>query len=133
MAGIDGKLARKTKRKVERMLKHASREHLEKNKFQERSSVVTLAFDSSSESADDSSNQDASADEMTSPYKRGRINVVTQTVNATLDRTKISDRKAMMVMAATAQSLGHDFEEIPISRSSIRRFRQQHRTTDTKN
>ena len=69
---------------------------------------------------------------MTLPKKRGRINVVTQTVSATLDRTKVSDRKAMMVMAATAQSLGHDFEEIAISRSSIRRFRQQHRTIDAK-
>ena len=69
---------------------------------------------------------------MTSPYKRGRINIVTQTVSATLDRTKISDRKAMMVMAATAQSLGHDVKEIAISCSSIRRFRQQHRTIDAK-
>ena len=111
MAGIDGKLARKTKRKAERMLKHASREYLEKTKFQEWSNVVTLAFNSSLESADDSSNPEASADEMTSPYKRGRINVVTQTVSATLDRTKISDWKAMMVMAATAQSLGHNVEK----------------------
>ena len=127
------KLARKTKQKAERMLKHASREHLEKTKFQEPSTVVTLAFNSSSESADDSSNQKASADKMTSPYKRGRISVVNQTVSAILDRIKISDRKAMMVMAAPAQSLGHDFKEIAISRSSIRRFRQQHRTTDAKN
>ena len=132
MAGIDGKLAQKIKRKAERMLKHAFREHLEKTKFQERPTIVTLAFNSSSEFADDSSNQKASADEMTSPYKRGRINVVTQTVSATLNRTKISDRKAMMVMADTAQSLGHDVEEIALSRSSIRRFRQQHQTTDAK-
>ena len=69
---------------------------------------------------------------MTSLYKRGSINVVTQTVSATLDRIKISDRKAMMVMAATAQSLVHDVEEIAISRSSICRFRQQHRKTDAK-
>ena len=38
----------------------------------------------------------------------------------------------MMVMAATAQSLGHDVEEIAISRSSIRRFRQQHQTIEAK-
>ena len=38
----------------------------------------------------------------------------------------------MMVMATTAQSLCHDVEEIATSRSSIRRFRQQHRTTDAK-
>ena len=46
MTGIDGKLTRKTKRKAERMLKHASRKQLEKNKFQERSTVVTLALES---------------------------------------------------------------------------------------
>ena len=44
MAGIDGKLARKTKRKAERMLKYASREHLEKTKFQERSTVATTCI-----------------------------------------------------------------------------------------
>ena len=76
MASIDGKLAPKTKRKAEKMLKHASKEQLEKTKFQERSTVVTLAFNSSSKSADDSSNQEASGDKMTSPYNRGRINVV---------------------------------------------------------
>ena len=70
------------------MLKHVPREQLEKTKFQERPTVVTFAFNSSSESADDSSNQEASCDEMTSPYKQGRINVVTQTVSATLDRTR---------------------------------------------
>ena len=111
---------------------HAFRKQLEKNKFQEQSTVVTLTFHSSSESADDSSNQEALDDEMTSPYKRRRINVVTQAVSATLDRTKISDRKAMMVMEAAAQSLGHNVEEIAISCSSIGRFRQQHRTTDAK-
>ena len=38
----------------------------------------------------------------------------------------------MMLMAATAQSLGHDVEEIAVSHGSIRRFRQQHQTTDAK-
>ena len=38
----------------------------------------------------------------------------------------------MMVMAATAQSLGHDLKEMAISRSSMRCFRQQHRTTKAK-
>ena len=35
MAGIDGKLAHKTKPKAKSMLKHASTEQLEKTKFQE--------------------------------------------------------------------------------------------------
>ena len=64
--------------------------------------------------------------------KRGKINVVTQTVSATLDRTKISDRKAMMIKTDTAQSFIHDVEKIAISRSSIRRLRQQHRTIEAK-
>ena len=73
MTGMDIKLARKTKRKAKRMSKHASREQLETNKFQEQLTVVTLEFYSCLESAEDSSNQEASADEMTSPYMRGRI------------------------------------------------------------
>ena len=56
-----------------------------------------------------------------------------QILSATLDRTKISDRKAMMVLPATAQSLGYDLEEIELYQSwLIRRFRQQYLTTDAK-
>ena len=49
MAGINGKLTRRAKRKAESTLKHASREQLEKTEFQERSTIVAFAFNRSSE------------------------------------------------------------------------------------
>ena len=40
-----------------------------------------------------------------------------------LDRTKLSDRKAARVLAATLKSLGYDLENVCISRATIRRNR----------
>lgn len=58
---------------------------------------------------------------------------VTPELCGALDRTKMSDRKAMMVVTATAQSLGHNVEDIALNHSSIRRLRQQHRTVGASN
>jgi hypothetical protein len=46
-----------------------------------------------------------------------------------LDRTKVSDRKATLVIATTAKELGHDISEFNINRSSIRRSRAKQRKT----
>ena len=46
---------------------------------------------------------------------------------AALDRTKVTDREAPHLLAATADALGHDIQELPLSRSSIRRARMQYR------
>ena len=46
---------------------------------------------------------------------------------AALDRTKMSDRKAMMVVTATARSLGQNVDQIALNRSTVRRLRQRHR------
>ncbi|GBO21153.1 hypothetical protein AVEN_169102-1 [Araneus ventricosus] len=47
---------------------------------------------------------------------------------AVLDRTKVSDRKAVFVVAETARSLGYEVDEITLSRSSIRPERMKHRS-----
>ena len=47
--------------------------------------------------------------------------VVSQDLVMALDRAKISDRQATIVVAATASSLGHEIDNITLSRSSIRR------------
>lgn len=57
------------------------------------------------------------------PTKRARKNIVSPELAATLDRTKLSDRKATFVLAATARSLGNDIQDLTINRSSIRRAR----------
>jgi len=56
--------------------------------------------------------------------KRARKNVVTTHVAAALDRAKVSDHKAALLLTAAAQGLGHDTKDLNINRSSIRRHRQ---------
>ena len=53
--------------------------------------------------------------------------VITPKLAAALDRTKMSDRKAMFVISETAQSLGHNVNTLSISRSSIKRHREEQR------
>ena len=53
--------------------------------------------------------------------------MLTPTLCAALDRTKMSNRKAMMVVTATAQSLGQNVDQIVLNRSTVRRLRQRHR------
>ncbi|KAG0721150.1 hypothetical protein GWK47_047038 [Chionoecetes opilio] len=55
-------------------------------------------------------------------------NVITPSVAACLDRTKMTDRGAVYVLSAAAHSLGHDVSELNINRSSIRRHRRKYRT-----
>ena len=58
-----------------------------------------------------------------SKAKRGRMDIITPELATVLDRTKISDRKAVFVVAETAKSLGHDIKEVSLNRSTIRRKR----------
>ncbi|KAK2707759.1 hypothetical protein QYM36_015456 [Artemia franciscana] len=58
--------------------------------------------------------------------QRGRKVVVTLQLAATLDRTKMSDRKAMFIISETAKSLGHNITDLALNRNSIRRLRMKH-------
>lgn len=60
--------------------------------------------------------------------KQNKQIVISPGLTATLDRNKVSDRQAMMVVAETARTLGHDVGPLVLSRSTIRRERQKHRT-----
>ena len=51
--------------------------------------------------------------------KRGRKVALTPTLAAALDRSKLSDRKAMYVLAETAKSMGVDINSLALNRSSI--------------
>lgn len=53
--------------------------------------------------------------------------VLTKNVTSALNRSKVTDRQAVHLLAATAHSLGHSVDEMTISRSSIRRMRITHR------
>lgn len=43
--------------------------------------------------------------------KRAKKQIITPILAATLDRTKICDRNATMVLVSTAKSLGHDVSD----------------------
>jgi len=45
----------------------------------------------------------------------------------TSDRANVSNRNATFVLAAMAQSMGQDLNNIALNRESIRRARRQHR------
>ena len=55
------------------------------------------------------------------------MNIVTPSLAAALDRTKLSDRKAAFVLTEAAKSLGHNVEELNINRFSIHRHQESHR------
>ena len=59
-------------------------------------------------------------------------NIFSSEVTSTLDRVTVSDRAATFIIAATANSLGHDISRAPLSRSSIRRERLVNRTACAK-
>ncbi len=59
--------------------------------------------------------------------KRGRKQLCSPSLASALDRTKVSDRNATILLASTAVSLGENIENYVINRSSIRRFRIKHR------
>ena len=58
---------------------------------------------------------------------RRPASIITTGVAAALDRTKTSDRNATYVLAAAAQSLGHNPADIAINRESIRKARRKNR------
>ena len=51
---------------------------------------------------------------------------MTPSVAVALDKTKLSNRKIIYVLAATAQSLGHSIDELKINPSSIHREREEY-------
>lgn len=64
-------------------------------------------------------------------YCRGSEEVVTEKLSVLLDRCSISDRDAVRIISATAEALGHDPQNLIISKSAIRLRRQQFRQQRT--
>ena len=58
--------------------------------------------------------------------KQGK-ELLSKAVMSALDRTKVSDRNAVYLLASTAHSLGHDVNDLPLSRSTLRRSRSETR------
>ncbi|XP_050526288.1 uncharacterized protein LOC126897009 [Daktulosphaira vitifoliae] len=57
--------------------------------------------------------------------QRGTIDIMTVKLSSALYRCKISDRDAVHIIIAVAESLGHDVNDIIVNRSSIKRHREK--------
>jgi hypothetical protein len=147
MAGEDKVFAKKAEQKVSRLESEKKRSEKSKTQIAELFSTEELEFSSSESDGSSGSTTDTNVDESDNQLalspkikrKRHRKNVtsslVTKHVAMALDRTKVTDREAPHLLAATAHALGHGIEDLPLSRSSIRRARLQHReagSTDIK-
>lgn len=126
MAGLDLVLAAKEERARQRVQSQKRRQD-KANKQPGPSLNVAVLTSSSTSSNDDESDETEAVFANQPPPKRAKINIVTPSLAAALDRTKMSDRKAVFVLAEAAQSLGHNIEELNINRSSIHRHRESHR------
>lgn len=67
----------------------------------------------------------------TSNVSRGHKHFITERVVSALDNAKVSDGKAVHLIIAVAEALGHRVEELVINRSSIRRIRTKIRQEES--
>ncbi|KAK2719576.1 hypothetical protein QYM36_005147 [Artemia franciscana] len=128
MVGVDETLACKEKRVSEREQQTLKRRQQTENIQQIEASTAELTTSGSEISAaEDVDSEGAVGGSRTRKRKRGRKAVVTPELAAALDRTKVSDRKAVFVIAETAKSLGMTIDQLALNRDSVRRLRAKHR------
>jgi hypothetical protein len=154
MGSIDTKLARKEDRRQQRVAAHEVKKSKEVNRYMTESKTVQLsesniALVASTSSDDDFSAETALPSKIMKPSKS--INpeissaetvllpkimrpskIISPEISSALDRSKLSDRNAVYVLAAAAQSLGHDPQKLVINRESIRQARREYRETIAK-
>lgn len=121
MANVDNELILKEDRKRKREVEQEARLQTELGR---KKQLTVVELGSSNSSSDESSELEHSFSHTGRKTKRTQKHIVTPALVMALDRTKMSDRSAVMVLAATASSLREDIDDIVISRSTLRRQRR---------
>ena len=132
MAGRDMSLAAFEDRKRKRNEMKKKQENREKDR---KKCVQTAEFEDycSSDLKDDLSSEECSSEAPCPSKKKAlekKINskqIATSEVATVLDRVKVSDRKATMIIAAVTKHLDNELEEVTLSRSTVRRARKSKR------
>lgn len=129
MGYVDTQLAVMESRIAQR---REQQESQRKRAADEASTCINIVeLESSLSTSGDDTSEDEYGDEEARPQKhaeRPTKNMISPSVVASLDATKLTDKEAVYVLSAASQSLGHDASELNIYHSSIRRHRQEHRT-----
>ena len=56
---------------------------------------------------------------MKTPKAKKPVNIVTSDVTSSLDRTRVSDRNATLILASVAKALGHDPSQYAVNKESV--------------
>ena len=92
-----------------------------------------LSVSSETDTEDDSVTfQNRQSGQSQSQFKSDTTKLFTPNVTAALDRNKITDREAVRIMVPIASALGHNPEDLPLSRSTLRRKRKLAREEHSK-
>lgn len=133
MMNIDSKLTSSEIRKQNKIDLINFRKEKEKNRQQGESVSVVLTSDSESESdtilpnKNEKSNISAKPIDKLTIVTRARKPILNRNITAVLDRTKVSDRSAAMILAPVIRNIGVNPSDYCLNRSSIRRDRIKHR------
>ncbi|KAG0711576.1 hypothetical protein GWK47_020352 [Chionoecetes opilio] len=129
MAGLDKKL----KESVCRRESSLSRSRQQTPKGEELVELESSSSESSSLANAANTSTSSSDAGVASPPKRlrtrGTKSVLSPDLVGALDRTGVSSRQALRIVAATASSLGHDPQELVLNPESIRQARAKYRST----
>ncbi|KAG0723159.1 hypothetical protein GWK47_043175 [Chionoecetes opilio] len=129
MAGLDKKL----KESVCRRESSLSRSRQQMPKGEEMVELESSSSESSSPANAANTSTSSSDAGVASPPKRlrtrGTKSVLSPDLVGALDRTGVSSRQALRIVAATASSLGHDPQEFVLNPESIRQARAKYRST----
>ena len=135
MTGLDKSWAEKQERqakKKESLQRYHQKAQLEQEALTASTSSMAAVETSGNSTNDESQDSEVDLDLEHRKRKRStkstkRKSLLSEDVAAALDRSKVTDRQAVHLLAATAHSLGHDVNDITISRSSVQRARSANR------
>ena len=132
MASVDQTLVNKEARTKHRANAAMKRKAIEHERQKQPTATVDLATLGDTSSSESDEGPDAfyippsKSPATATKHSPKPVRVISSDLAAALDRTKTSS--AMYTIAATSQALGHDVEELALSRSTIRRSRIAYRT-----
>lgn len=132
MGPVDSKLAAQETRKAQRQdAEYNRRQQAQREDSLMRDMAALTASEDSTEDDNDNDECYSAGCSVTDPQgsapsttKKARKSIISPELAATMDRAKLSDRKATFMLAATARSLGNDIRDFTINRSSVRRARR---------
>jgi len=138
MGPVDTKLSKLEERRRHRVLSIESRRKIEAERSDVNSSTMPATQENNCISSVDSESSDLESHEDITPVNtpsrkcvKGKI-ILSPELACALDRTKVSDRNATFVLAAAAQSFGHNISDIVLSKDSVGRARRGYRESISK-